>query len=213
MACGNCYAFCSVEGINTNNKKYHSSVPPLSIQHLSDCSKNANLTYRNMGCSGGYLWVSMWFAWSQGLYSQAAYPLNVQALQNGQSPACQTVNSPRYFISNWYSISKESSFCLTRINFLYSGYAVATTMFSGFQTFQFYHSGVLTTECPVTSTVDHGVLMVGFYYDNTVTNANSPTNYIRFKNSYGTSWGEGGYFRVSPYNNRCNICDSSEASV
>jgi hypothetical protein len=155
----------------------------------------------------------MWFAGYIGIYSQTVYPLNTVALQNGLTGACQSLNSPRYYIGAWYSLFSEPSFCQNRLNFLYSGYSVATSMFAGFDGFRFYSTGVLSTQCPFTTVVDHAVLMVGFYFDNTITNMNSPTNYILFKNSWGTAWGENGYFRISPYNNRCNVCSRSEASV
>lgn len=57
-----------------------------------------------------------------------------------------------------------------------------------------YKSGVITDDgdcqCEETSCIDHAVLLVG--YDDT----NDPP-FWSLKNSWGTSWGEDGYFRVA----------------
>lgn len=57
-----------------------------------------------------------------------------------------------------------------------------------------YVSGILTDDgdcaCSNSTCYDHSVLMVG--YDDT-----DETPYFKLKNSWGTRWGEGGYFRVA----------------
>ncbi|CAB9517239.1 Senescence-specific cysteine protease SAG39 [Seminavis robusta] len=60
-----------------------------------------------------------------------------------------------------------------------------------------YHSGVLTMdtgcacdESNISSCLDHAILMVGY-------NDTAPIPYFRIKNSWGTDWGEAGYFRVA----------------
>ena len=60
--------------------------------------------------------------------------------------------------------------------------------------FSNYVSGILTDDgdcaCSDSNCYDHSVLMVG--YDDT-----GEIPYFKLKNSWGTRWGEGGYFRVS----------------
>lgn len=55
--------------------------------------------------------------------------------------------------------------------------------------FQFYKSGILKSGCG--TKLDHGVLIVGYN-----TNA-SGTPYWIVKNSWGTSWGQGGYIWIA----------------
>jgi len=54
--------------------------------------------------------------------------------------------------------------------------------------FQSYKGGIITsTACG--TTLDHGVLVVGY-------GTESGTDYWTLKNSWGTTWGEKGYFRI-----------------
>lgn len=57
-----------------------------------------------------------------------------------------------------------------------------------------YRGGVLTRddgcECAKTSCIDHAIIIVG--YDTT-----APTPYWKLRNSWGSDWGEDGYFRIA----------------
>ena len=66
---------------------------------------------------------------------------------------------------------------------------VAVTIDASHQSFHFYESGVITfDDCGEAE--NHGVLAVGYGYD-----ANYGPYWL-VRNSWGTSWGEGGYFRL-----------------
>jgi len=53
--------------------------------------------------------------------------------------------------------------------------------------FQGYNGGVIKAGCG--TNLDHGVLLIGYGTDN-------GTPYWLLKNSWGTSWGEQGFFRI-----------------
>jgi len=62
--------------------------------------------------------------------------------------------------------------------------------------FMTYKSGIFSG-CPSTSSyfINHAVILVGY---------NDTDRYWVIKNSWDTTWGEGGYMRVS-YNNDCGL--------
>jgi len=76
---------------------------------------------------------------------------------------------------------------------------------------QFYHAGVWTgglLGCKPDPSegilgLDHAVLAVGFGKDHSILGKSKP--YWRLKNSWGTSWGEQGFFRLERGTGRCGV--------
>ena len=94
---------------------------------------------------------------------------------------------------------------------------VTAAMVANDPMFQFYSSGIFTSDTcgKVTKEmgapdckmlypgqdvclpdINHGVLVVGYGTDKTV-EGDGPKDYFKVKNSWGSTWGEGGYFRLA----------------
>ena len=69
---------------------------------------------------------------------------------------------------------------------------------AGHESFQFYSHGVYHDQHCSAEMLDHGVLLVGYGEE---TNGEK---YWLIKNSWGTSWGDGGYVKIA--RNKNNMC-------
>jgi cathepsin L len=75
---------------------------------------------------------------------------------------------------------------------------ISVAMDASQTTFRFYKSGVYyDSQCSETK-LDHGVLAVGYGELNSEA-------YWLVKNSWGTSWGDAGYFMIAQRDNDCGI--------
>lgn len=64
---------------------------------------------------------------------------------------------------------------------------------------QYYTGGILSaSQCNPANSPNHAVTLVGYGSENGVP-------YWKIKNSWGSNWGESGYFRLQRNTNTCNI--------
>ena len=75
---------------------------------------------------------------------------------------------------------------------------ISVGMDAGQKDFSFYSHGVYKNDKCSSDKLDHGVLVVGYNMKD--------TPYWIVKNSWGSGWGEGGYFKIQMSDNMCGIC-------
>lgn len=88
---------------------------------------------------------------------------------------------------------------------------VAASLSTSAKVFQFYKGGIITTgECSTFETpVDSAVTIVGYGHDH-----QAKLDYWLIKNSWGKTWGDEGFARLSIVDNGPGICNiQTEASV
>jgi len=181
--CGSCWAFSttgSTEGANFISK---SELKSLSEQQLVDCSGS----YGNQGCNGGLMdnAFKYYLGSGKGAALESSYPYT------GRDGSCKSF-TPAVSISSYKDVpAKNEDDLKTAVTQQPVSVAVDA------RKWQNYRSGVFSG-CGMFTQLDHGVLAVGY-----------SDSYWKVKNSWGTSWGESGYIRLTYGKNECGISNSA----
>jgi len=191
--CGCCWTFATTGAIEGAYFKKNKQLIKFSQQQLVDCVPDFQ------GCDGGAAPIGVDFIHSMGgLAADATYPYTSMT---GTFGACKSV--PLVAMSPSY-LDVPHGDDLSLMNALATSGPIATTISVG-QLFMSYTAGVLHPATACEAQVNHAVLLVGYGKD-----AATGQNYWLVKNSWGPTWGEGGYFRLNrDVPNSCGI--SSEA--
>ncbi|XP_026318710.1 zingipain-2-like [Hyposmocoma kahamanoa] len=185
--CGACWAFSVIGNVEGQYAIKHGNILSLSEKELVDCDTNAK------GCSGGSTVRAIEFLQQVGgVVAEEDYPYRpVQdkcSFDKGKVKV-QVIGCEMWYISNEDDIKKV----LHKRGPL--SVVIDPTDIKG------YHGGVLK-QClhyPLTTEL-HAVLLVGYGSENGV-------DYWILKNSWGTVYGEKGYFKVPRGVNACGIMD------
>jgi cathepsin F len=186
--CGACWAFSSIQNIESIYFIKYGKLPILSAQQLVDCSPN------DSGCLGGLIHTTYPYIQTYGLYEAKDYPY--EAYDGHCRYKKPLVGEARYSISGYvYSGTSDEE----KIKIMLYRYGpLAITMNANI--LQFYVSGVIDVPynyCPYGPT--HGVVIVGYG------TTSSGLDYWIIKNTYGPYWGENGYFRIARGKGLCGI--------
>jgi C1A family cysteine protease len=189
--CGSCWSFSATGALEGAYEIKYGTLVSFSEQNLVSCDTT------DSACNGG--WMDNAFAWTKtngGLCTESGYPYTSGT--TGQKGACTTTCTKNTGVTpkSFTDVAKNSdSALMTAI----AQQPVSIAIQANQPAFQSYKSGVLTGTCG--SNLDHGVLVVGY---GTWTDG---TDYYKVKNSWGTSWGMGGYILIQRGNpQRCGEC-------
>merc|ERR1712203_486831 len=175
--CGSCWAFSSTGGTEGMWQIASGSLQSLSEQQLVDCSK------QNSGCNGGLMDYGFDFYKSTSIATESSYPYTAR---DGSCKSSYTTAIPAGGVTGYTDVSSSSSALMSALN----SQPVSVAVEADQSAFQGYSGGIITSGCG--TSLDHGVLAVG--YDST-------QKYFLVKNSWGTSWGDGGYLKISTSGN------------
>jgi KDEL-tailed cysteine endopeptidase len=185
--CGSCWTFSSTGAMEGAWAIAKGQLIDLAEQELVDC---AGLKYGSMGCNGGQMEGAFKFIIENGQCAASSYPYTAK---DGTCHSCSAVAhatscsdvKPNDQLSLKAAVAKQP---------------VAVAIEADTKYFQSYSGGVLTSSSCGTS-LDHGVLAVGYGEEN-------GQKYWLVKNSWGTSWGEQGYVKIgrSESTNDAGIC-------
>ncbi|KII63831.1 Crustapain [Thelohanellus kitauei] len=195
MFCGSCYAFSGIGACESQFAIKTGLLVKLSEQEIVDCSEKEG----NHGCNGGLPDNVFRYGIHTGLSLESDYKYV------GKAGACKRQSSKRrYRLSSYVDLPFGDEQALTRA--VSSKGPVSVGIDANHLHFMFYHSGILRIHNCNKKELNHGVLVVGY---NKV--ANKP--YFIVKNSWGTWWGESGYFRMAMGENMCGIASTASYPV
>lgn len=181
-SCGSCWAISAVVATEiVTVLKLNQSIR-YSVQEVTDCAYKVDS--ESIGCRGGFPESAIDFIIQYGLDSDEDYPtLGFDHPCRMRHPRDTIVKSYEYLSSNedeLLSAVRTSGPLITEI------YASGDAMLS-------YKSGIIDdTSC--SNEIDHVALIVGYDNDSWI-----------LQNSWGTDWGEDGYFRVKRGSHTCGV--------
>jgi len=186
--CGSCWAFSTIGAIEGARAVEHNILESLSEQQLVDCD-----TTRDHGCQGGLMDNAFTYDEnSKGLCSLKDYPyVGYKHIFFGCSQYSAECK-PRPFtkVVKYEDVEHTEPALKESI----SKQPTSVAINAATREFQLYQGGVFEPdECD--GRVDHGVLAVGYG------TSDDNKGYWLIKNSWGTSWGDDGYIKMSIANN------------
>ena len=174
--CGSCWAFSATSALETTSCVATGTLESLSEQELVDCT----LGYGNLACHGGWYYQAWDYLIAGNTQeTEANYPYTATR------GSCVNNNSGNVTATSYSQVSGDPDSIRAALSQTAQSVAIA----AGNYYFQSYTGGILMDSSRCGSQLDHAVTAVGYGTEN-------GTDYILVRNSWGGSWGEGGYVKM-----------------
>ena len=186
--CGSCYAFSSVQQIQSAYAITNGKLIDLSEEQVVECSK------KNSGCNGGLMTSVFEYAMSNPLCLDEDYPYTSG---NGKTSSCDTSCEGVVSVSSCYEIEENNQMDL---KMALHEQPVSVAIDASTPYFQMYSGGIIdSSKCG--TDLDHAVFLIGYGTENGV-------DYWLLRNSWSDSWGDNGTFKIlrSDSENDAGIC-------
>jgi C1A family cysteine protease len=178
--CGSCWAFSAIGAIEGHYFVKTGKLLKFSEQQLVDC---AGGSYGNLGCNGGDMGTAIQYSADYGNELEADYPYA------GVDQTCQYKKNLAQTPKPTGPVNVATNNALALKTAIADG-PVSVAIEADTFVFQFYSGGILNSKACGTN-LDHGVVAVGYGAD-----ASGKPYYI-VRNSWGSSWGVGGYVNIA----------------
>ncbi|CAL8077025.1 unnamed protein product [Calicophoron daubneyi] len=200
--CGSCYAFASLAALEARIRlrSNFTHQPILSPQDVVECG------HYSEGCEGGFPYlVAGKYAEDYGIALESC-----NEYTGVDSKICKTKpNCTRYYATNYHYVGGyygATNELLMKLELIHHGpFPVGFEVYDDFKQYRtgVYRHTQLKDEMnrfnPFELT-NHAVVIVGYGFD-----TKSKLPYWTVKNSWGTRWGESGYFRILRGEDECGI--------
>jgi KDEL-tailed cysteine endopeptidase len=175
--CGSCWSFSSTGAVEGAWAISKGQLTDFSEQELVDCA--TGVSYGSHGCNGGQMEGAFKFVIENGQCTLSSYPYTAK---DGTCQKCTAVAH----ISSCSDVKPNDQVSLKAA---VAQQPVAVAIEADTRYFQSYSGGILDSSSCGT-TLDHGVLTVGYGEEN-------GQKYWLVKNSWGTTWGDKGYVKIA----------------
>jgi len=201
--CGSCWAFSTIGVIESKFAIKGNTLTSFSEQEIVDCSHGCSNEppygdVCNQGCNGGWQWNAFY-----DIVSWGGVELESQYTYTAQTGTCHKADYKSYApISNYTCLSTPQGAVADEDQmaaYLVANGPIAIAMDAGL--LESYTGGIIdptTGECSQVQ-LDHAIIIVGFDVDPTY------GEFWIVRNSWGTTWGEQGYFRIVRGKNACGL--------
>lgn len=196
-ACGSCYAFSATAMVESRIRvaTKNDVAVTLSPQDIVSCSDYSQ------GCEGGFPYlIGGKYAQDFGMVAEECNPYIGKDSTCSEKSCSRTFVAKYRYVGGFYGACNEESMKLSLVQ---SGpMSVSFEVYPDFMHYSsgvYHHSGLLDKFNPFELT-NHAVLLVGYGTDE-----ETKEDYWLVKNSWGTKWGEDGYFRILRGHDECGI--------
>ena len=191
--CGSCYAMSSLGAVESHWFIRSGKLIEMSEQEIIDCSIEK---YLGLGCSGGIAFQVFEYVKDNAISSAADYPY--EAVVGECRPKKDKIHVD---IEGTGYVDTGENGELALMAALSTIGPIAISIDLKHESFMRYSGGVYF-EANCTTEVNHGALLVGY-------GTESDEDFWIIKNSFGETWGEGGYMRMSrKQGNGCGIMEA-----
>ncbi|XP_062328610.1 dipeptidyl peptidase 1 [Osmerus eperlanus] len=196
-SCGSCYSFATMGmlearvRIQTNNTES----PIFSPQQVVSCSEYSQ------GCDGGFPYLIGKYIQDFGIVEESCFPYVGKDTPCGVPRNCLRHYAAEYsYVGGFYGGCSEAAMMLELVKNGPMG--VAFEVYPDFMHYQegiYHHTGLTDHHNPFELT-NHAVLLVGYGRCHM-----TGQKFWVVKNSWGTGWGESGFFRIRRGTDECSI--------
>ncbi|KAG9265278.1 dipeptidyl peptidase 1 [Astyanax mexicanus] len=196
-SCGSCYSFATMGMLEarvrilTNNTR----TPVFSPQQVVSCSEYSQ------GCDGGFPYLIGKYVQDFGIVEESCFPYTAKDSPCNVPAKClRYYTSDYHYVGGFYGGCSETAMMLELVRDGPMG--VALEVYPDFMNYKegiYHHTGLRDVLNPFELT-NHAVLLVGYGRCH-----KTGEKYWIVKNSWGSGWGENGYFRIRRGTDECAI--------
>lgn len=177
--CGSCWAFAATGALESAILVQSGKTFDLSEENVKECN------YWGKGCGGGHFWAATSYFTTFGSVLESCDPYH--PVDTG---ICNTACAKIKQVTGWRLVPNDVAAIKAAV---YQNGGCATTMYASFTGFSSY-DGSYCMYYAGTESANHGVMIVG--WDDDMAHAGGTGAWI-CKNSWGTSWGDNGFFYIA----------------